>query len=75
MMKLINFTPIVDKLYAYLYLGEYWLFNADLKKAEESVEDLEDFFEQSQGIPKRYSLMVNMAKTELEMMKRFNSNM
>ncbi len=61
----------LEKLYGYLYLGEYWLLNNDLKKAEESVLKLKELLNNSETIPKNYSLISNMATTELEMMKRF----
>jgi len=61
----------LEKLYGYLYLGEYWLLNNDLKKAEESVQKLKQLINNSESIPKGYSLIANMATTELEMMKRF----
>lgn len=61
----------LEKLYGYLYLGEYWLLNNDLKKAEESVQKLKELINNSKSIPKGYSLIANMATTELEMMKRF----
>ena len=60
----------VETLYAHLYLGEYWLLNDNLDNAETSVEQLELFFNNSKTISKGYSLIVNMAKTELEIMKR-----
>jgi hypothetical protein len=63
----------LDKLYGYLYLGEYWLLNNDLKKAEESVLKLKELIDNSKTIPKDYSLIVSMANTELEMIKRFNN--
>ncbi|MFK5983590.1 MAG: hypothetical protein QM499_11795 [Flavobacteriaceae bacterium] len=63
----------LDKLYGYLYLGEYWLMNNNLKKAEESVLKLEELINNNKSIPKGYSLIANMANTELEMMKRFNN--
>ncbi len=61
----------LEKLYGYLYLGEYWLLHNDLKKAEESVQKLKELINNSKSIPKGYSLIANMAITELEMMKRF----
>ena len=60
----------INKLYAKLYLGEYWLKNNDLDKAEKSVADLKEYFEKETEIPRGYSLIVNMATSELEMMKR-----
>ncbi len=64
----------VEKLYAYLYKGEYWLLNGDLAKAEESLKEMENFFNSSESIPKGYSLILKMAKTEYEMMKRFSED-
>ena len=63
----------MDKLYGYLYLGEYWLLHNDLKKAKKSVLKLKELITNSKTIPNGYSLITNMAKTELEMMKRFNN--
>ena len=63
----------IEKLYGYLYLGEYWQLNNDLLKAEESLEKLKELLKNSESIPKEYSLIANMATTELEMMKRFNN--
>jgi len=63
----------LEKLYGYLYLGEYWLLNNDLKKAEESVHKLKELLKSSKSIPENYSLIANMATTELEMMKRYKT--
>ncbi|MAZ73363.1 MAG: hypothetical protein CMC70_09465 [Flavobacteriaceae bacterium] len=63
----------LEKLYGYLYLGEYWLLHNDFKKAEESFLKLKNLVENSKTIPKGYFLIVNMAHTELEMMKRFKN--
>ena len=62
----------VDVLYAKLYLGEYYLLNDDLKNAEKSVSELKKYFKihKDKGIPYQYSLIVKMAETELELMKR-----
>lgn len=59
------------KLYGYLYLGEYWLMQRELAKAEEALVVLKTFYDQSTTIPKGYSLLPEMATTEIEMMKRF----
>ena len=63
----------IEKLYGYLYLGEYWLLQNDLVKAEAALEKLKDLLKNSASIAKGYSLIANMATTELEMMKRFNN--
>jgi hypothetical protein len=63
----------LEKLYAYLYLGEYWLLNNDLKKAEDSLKKLKQLFNTSETIPPPYVLISNMATTEYEMMKRFKN--
>jgi len=63
----------LEKLYGYLYLGEYWLLNNDLKQAEEAIQKLKELLSTSNSIPKNYSLIANMATTELEIMKRFTS--
>ena len=62
----------LEKLYGYLYLGEYWLLQNDLVQAEAALEKLKELFKNSETIPKEYSLIVNMATTEFEIMKRFN---
>lgn len=63
----------IQKLYGYLYLGEYWLMQGDLSKAQDALVQLKTFFKESTTIPKGYSLIPEMAKTEIEMMKRFLS--
>ncbi|SRX56132.1 hypothetical protein [Aequorivita sp. CIP111184] len=63
----------IEKLYGYLYLGEYWLLQNDLIKAEAALEELKELLKNSESIPKGYSLIANMATTELAMMKRFNN--
>ncbi len=63
----------LEKLYGYLYLGEYWLLNNDLIKAEEAVDKLTELLNSSDSIPKGYSLIAKMATTELEIMKRFSN--
>ena len=62
----------IEKLYGYLYLGEYWLLQNDLVQAEAALEKLKELLKNNKTIPKEYSLIANMATTELEMMKRFN---
>jgi len=62
----------LEKLYGYLYLGEYWLLQNDLVQAEAALEKLKELLKNSETIPKGYSLIANMATTELEMMKRFD---
>tara|TARA_R110000823_G_scaffold243818_4_gene368139 strand:+ start:7746 stop:8534 length:789 start_codon:yes stop_codon:yes gene_type:complete len=62
----------IEKLYGYLYLGEYWILNNDLIKAEEALNNLKELLRNSESIPKGYTLIANMATTELEIMKRFN---
>ena len=59
------------KLYGYLYLGEYWLMQGDLAKAQEALAVLKTFYNESTTIPKNYNLIPKMATTEIEMMKRF----
>ncbi|KZS38523.1 hypothetical protein AWE51_25955 [Aquimarina aggregata] len=59
-----------NKLYGYLYLSEFHLMNNDMKSSEIAIKNMEKFFEESTDIPKGYSLIVNMAKTEYEIMKR-----
>ncbi|WP_157893299.1 hypothetical protein [Salegentibacter sediminis] len=70
--KLINSEKEdVEKLYGYLYLSEYWLSKSNLEKSKIAIKNLEKLFNESETIPNGYSLIVNMAKTEYEMMKRF----
>lgn len=61
----------IEKLYGYLYLSEYWLWNRNLENSKSAILDLENLLNESESIPKGYSLIVNMAKTEYEMMSRF----
>ncbi len=62
----------IDILYAKLYLGEFYLLNGELENAQKSVSELKDYFKKykDNGIPHQYSLITNMAETELELMKR-----
>lgn len=64
----------IEILYAKLYLGEFYLLNSEIDKAEKEVSGLIEYFEKykDNGIPSQYSLVSDMAKTELEMMKRIN---
>ena len=60
----------VNKLYAYLYLSEYHLSNGDIDNSEKAITALEKLYNESADIPRSYSLIVNMGKTEHEIMKR-----
>lgn len=60
----------ITKLYGYLYLSEYYLMNGDLKKSEKAIKEMEKLFDKTATIPRGYSLIVNMAKAEHEIMKR-----
>lgn len=64
----------IEVLYAKLYLGELYLLNSDIDKAEKEVTGLKEYFEKykDNGIPSQYSMITNMAETELELMKRMN---
>jgi hypothetical protein len=64
----------IEILYAKLYLGEFYLLNTEIKKAENEVTGLKEYFEKHKdsGVPSQYSLIINMAETELELMKRMN---
>ena len=64
----------IEVLYAKLYLGELYLLNSEIDKAEKEVSGLKEYFEKykDNGIPSQYSLITNMAETELELMKRMN---
>lgn len=64
----------IEVLYAKLYLGELYLLNSEINEAEEEVSGLKEYFEKykDNGIPSQYSLITNMAETELELMKRMN---
>lgn len=59
-----------NKLYGYLYLSEYYLLNNDFDNSEKAIKSLTKIFEESKTIPKGYSLIVSMATTEYEIMKR-----
>jgi len=60
----------INKLYGYLYLSEYHLLNGDLENSEKAIAEMEKLFNESVDIPRGYSLIVNMGKTEYEIMKR-----
>lgn len=64
----------IEVLYAKLYLGELYLLTSEIDNAEKEVAELKKYFEKHKdnGIPSQYSLIVNMAETELELMKRMN---
>lgn len=64
----------IEVLYAKLYLGEFYLLNSDLTNAEKAVQGLKQYFDKfkNNGIPSQYALIVNMAETELELMKRMS---
>jgi len=63
----------IEQLYGRLYLGEYWLSEGNLEKAEHALHDLKEFFENEQEIPRNYILIINMATTEFEIMKRIKT--
>jgi hypothetical protein len=60
--------------YAKLYLGEFFLINSELENAEKEVLGLKEYFKKykDKGIPAQYSLITNMAETELELMKKMD---
>ncbi len=62
----------IEVLYAKLYLGELYLLNSKIEKAETQVISLKEYFEKykDKGVPHQYSLITTMATTELELMKR-----
>lgn len=60
----------IEQLYGRLYLGEYHLLHGEIDKAEQALKDLKTYFEKEIEIPRQYSLVVNMATTEFELMKR-----
>jgi hypothetical protein len=62
----------IEVLYTKLYLGELYLLNGEIEKAENEVTGLKEYFEKykDKGISSQYSLIKNMAETELELMKR-----
>lgn len=70
---LANDESQIEQLYGRLYLGEYYLINGDLEKAEDTIEDLTRYFEEQKSIPRQYSLIVDMATTEFELVKRKNN--
>lgn len=64
-------STAINKLYAKLYLSEYYLKNGDLENAEKSVNALKVYFETELEIPRNYGLITKMAIAEYEIMKRF----
>ena len=60
----------INRLYAYLYLSEYYLKNGDIENSGKAIAEMEKLFEESVDIPRSYSLIINMGKTEYEIMKR-----
>ena len=64
----------IDILYSKLYLEEYSLYSKNIEQAEKELNELSDYFIKfkDKGIPFQYSLIVEMAKTEFEIMKRMN---
>jgi hypothetical protein len=67
----------IDILYAKLYLGEYHLLNNDLENAIKSLEELKKFYNENEnkGITPNYLFIVNLAETEIEMMKRMKEQL
>lgn len=65
-----NSESKIEQLYGRLYLGEYFLLNNELEKAEQALKDLSTYFEKETDIPRQYVLIVNMATAEFELMKR-----
>lgn len=67
-----NDSDEISKLYAKLYLGQYYLMNLDFENASKQIKLLKQYFEnhKDKGIPSQYSLIVEMGETELEIMKR-----
>lgn len=65
----------LDILYAKLYLGELYLLNNEIEKAEKEIIALKEYFEKHKGngIPTQYSLITQMAETELELIKRMKN--
>ncbi|MCK8480888.1 hypothetical protein [Psychroserpens algicola] len=61
----------LNKMYGYLYLSEYYLLNNDFENAEKALLKLSNVFEKSSDIPRGYALIVDMARTEYEILKRF----
>lgn len=66
-----NNTDKTFKFYAYLYLMEYYLLYNDLENAEAALKNLTNSFEQNSEISRNNKLIVDMATTEFEIMKRF----
>jgi hypothetical protein len=62
----------LDVLYAKLYLGELYLLKSKMDKAERELSGLKEYFDKykDNGIPSDYALIINMAETEIEIMKR-----
>lgn len=67
-------TTKVEKLYAKLYEGEYFQSNGEIDRASNSVTELKEYFEKNKGedLPETYSFIIQMAETELEIMKRIS---
>jgi hypothetical protein len=63
----------IEQLYGRLYMGEYWLREGNLEKAEEALSDMKNYFEGEKEIPREYSLIVKMATAEFELMKRIKT--
>ncbi len=63
-----------EVLYAKLYLGEFYLLNNEIDKAQKEIVELKEYFEKfkDNGIKSEYSWIINMAETEFELMKRMN---
>ncbi len=65
----------IDVLYAKLYLGEFNLMNGNFEEAEKSLIELKGYFNRHKdnGITNQYSLIIEMAETELELMRRIKN--
>lgn len=63
-----------EVLYAKLYLGEFYLLNNEIDKAQKEIVGLKEYFDKykNNGIKPEYSMIVNMAETEFELMKKMN---
>lgn len=60
----------INRFYGYIYLSEYYLIKGNLKKSEKAIKNLTKLFKQQTDIPRTYAFIVDMATTELEIMKR-----
>ena len=60
-----------NKLYAKLYLGEYFLSHYDFESAQKAISDLKDYFENyKQNLTNGFQTIITMAEVEFELTKK-----